>query len=93
MLSLLQSPLSIPVIANGDVFERSDIEKLRKDTGVSSVMIARGALKNPSIFATTQQPLHETIRDYLKKVRRKKGGDRYGSNVLRKFVFEIGHKI
>ena len=45
--------VSIPVIANGvsslvKTFE--DIEKYRQETGCSSVMLARAAQWNPSIF-------------------------------------------
>ncbi|KAI9297295.1 FMN-linked oxidoreductase [Neoconidiobolus thromboides FSU 785] len=42
---------SIPIIANGDLFRPEDIVKVKEQTGVSSVMIARGAMKNPSIFS------------------------------------------
>lgn len=45
--------VKIPVIANGgsDVINcHDDIEKFKTDSGASSVMIARGALKNMSIF-------------------------------------------
>ncbi|PSS24149.1 TRNA-dihydrouridine(20) synthase [Actinidia chinensis var. chinensis] len=36
--------LSIPVIANGDVFEYEDIQRIKESTGATSVMVARGAL-------------------------------------------------
>lgn len=42
--------LSIPVIANGDVFEYEDFGRIKSATGASSVMVGRGALWNPSIF-------------------------------------------
>ncbi|CAG8477677.1 11303_t:CDS:10 [Diversispora eburnea] len=41
---------SIPIIANGDVFQRSDIDKLKEMSNVSSIMIARAAQINVSIF-------------------------------------------
>lgn len=37
-------------------------------TGVSSVMIARGALWNASIFQEEKVPAAEVIKDYLKMV-------------------------
>lgn len=43
--------LSIPVIANGDIFSYSDYLKMREITGCSSVMIGRGSLGNPYIFS------------------------------------------
>lgn len=49
-LPALVAALSIPVIANGDVFQHSDFERVRERTGCHSVMAARGAMWNPSIF-------------------------------------------
>ncbi|KAJ2854407.1 tRNA-dihydrouridine synthase 2 [Coemansia erecta] len=40
----------LPVILNGDIFERSDVQRARDKTGATSVMTARGAAANPSIF-------------------------------------------
>lgn len=42
--------VSIPVIANGDIYEYEDIARIKEVAGVSSVMIARGAQSNPSVF-------------------------------------------
>eukprot|EP00740_Mantoniella_antarctica_P023831 CAMPEP_0198679208 /NCGR_PEP_ID=MMETSP1468-20131203/2256_1 /TAXON_ID=1461545 /ORGANISM="Mantoniella sp, Strain CCMP1436" /LENGTH=342 /DNA_ID=CAMNT_0044417579 /DNA_START=127 /DNA_END=1155 /DNA_ORIENTATION=- len=42
--------VSCPVIANGDVFEYADFEKLRSETGAAGAMCARGAMWNQSIF-------------------------------------------
>ncbi|KAL8284011.1 hypothetical protein RQP46_005124 [Phenoliferia psychrophenolica] len=40
----------IPVIANGDCIHAGDRERIEEITGVSSIMIARGAESNPSCF-------------------------------------------
>ncbi|KAJ1820224.1 tRNA-dihydrouridine synthase 2, partial [Coemansia sp. RSA 2598] len=40
----------LPVILNGDIFEHSDVQRARDKTGATSVMTARGAAANPSIF-------------------------------------------
>ncbi|CAI4221468.1 unnamed protein product [Auanema sp. JU1783] len=45
--------VSVPIIANGisgEVNDFEDISKFKSQTGASSVMIARKALQNPSIF-------------------------------------------
>jgi tRNA-dihydrouridine synthase 2 len=42
--------LRVPVIANGDVFEHADFERLRVATGAAASMCARGAQWNASIF-------------------------------------------
>lgn len=60
--------LSIPVIANGDVFEYGDIQRLRNATGASSVMVARGALWNASIFSPKGKLHWEDVkREYIRK--------------------------
>lgn len=48
----LAQSLSIPVIANGDLYTLQDIEKLKSSSGslISSWMFARGAQWNVSIF-------------------------------------------
>ncbi|KAL9461158.1 hypothetical protein AB3S75_004203 [Citrus x aurantiifolia] len=60
--------LSIPVIANGDVFEYDDFQRIKTATGASSVMAARGALWNASIFSS-QGKLHweDVKREYVRK--------------------------
>ncbi|GMF18305.1 unnamed protein product [Phytophthora fragariaefolia] len=66
-LAPVVSALSVPVLANGDVFEHDDIEKLRKISGASSFLIARGALANPSIFRKEGRlPVDQVVKDYLK---------------------------
>eukprot|EP00249_Psilotum_nudum_P015607 c25424_g1_i1 orf=352-1401(-) len=62
------SVLSIPVIANGDVFEYSDFQRMKDATGASSVMVARGACWNASIFRPEGKLHWENVkRDYLLK--------------------------
>ncbi|CAK8561761.1 unnamed protein product [Lathyrus sativus] len=62
------SALSIPVIANGDVFEYGDFERIKSATGASSVMAARGALWNPSIFSPEGEVSYEvTQKQYIRK--------------------------
>ena len=64
--------LSIPVIANGgsqDIKRHEDIERFREQTGASSVMIARKAFTNPSIFRKEGLlEMDEEIRNFLEKV-------------------------
>jgi len=42
--------VGIPVVANGDCWSASDVDRIQKLTGVTSIMIARGAEANPSCF-------------------------------------------
>ena len=50
-LALLKQAVSIPVIASGDLFTAADGVRCVEETGVDTVMFARGALYDPSIFA------------------------------------------
>ncbi|RZC47023.1 hypothetical protein C5167_039965 [Papaver somniferum] len=60
--------LSIPVIVNGDVFEYEDFQRIKEATGASSVMVARGALWNASIFSPEGKlPWEEVKREYVRK--------------------------
>ncbi|MFH1525085.1 MAG: tRNA dihydrouridine synthase DusB [Bacteroidota bacterium] len=49
-LAKVKSVVSIPVVGNGSIFTPKDIDKMLRQTGVDSVLVARGALGNPFIF-------------------------------------------
>ena len=50
----VKNAVSIPVIANGDVFSGPDAERILRYTGADGVMIARGVFGNPWIFQQAQ---------------------------------------
>ncbi|KAG2184798.1 hypothetical protein INT43_000711, partial [Umbelopsis isabellina] len=65
---IVETVKSIPVIANGDVFEYKDVQRLKDHTNVSSVMVARGAQWNPSVFRKEGKlSFQEVATAYLKK--------------------------
>ncbi|GAB5588315.1 tRNA-dihydrouridine synthase 2 [Umbelopsis nana] len=65
---IVETIKTIPVVANGDVFEFEDIQRLKDHTNVSSVMVARGAQWNPSVFRKEGKIDFEDIaKEYLKK--------------------------
>ncbi|CAH2297297.1 tRNA-dihydrouridine(20) synthase [NAD(P)+]-like isoform X1 [Pelobates cultripes] len=73
VIRAIAEAVSIPVIANGGsqeiIKEFRDIETFRAATGASSVMIARAAMWNPSIFREEGiLPLEEVVRDYIRIV-------------------------
>eukprot|EP00903_Cladosiphon_okamuranus_P010350 g9793.t1 len=61
--------VNIPVIANGDVYTRADMAEIKALSGCSSVMLARPALLNCSIFKPDGAvlPLKEVIQQYLRE--------------------------
>lgn len=69
-ISNVAKHLSIPVIANGgskDIEKYKDIAKFKEETGCTSVMIARAAQWNCSIFRREGLlPMEDIIKAYLK---------------------------
>ena len=69
----LKSLVNIPVIGSGDVKTVADIQRMKQHTNCDAVMIGRGAIANPWIFAgldreqVSSELLHETIREHLQK--------------------------
>ncbi len=51
VITKVKQAVTIPVIANGDVVDQESYNQILK-TGCDAVMIGRGALGNPEIFAT-----------------------------------------
>lgn len=49
-LAVLKKSVSLPVIASGDLFLAEDAIRCVEQTGVDSIMFARGALNDPAIF-------------------------------------------
>uniref|UniRef100_A0A672YA48 DRBM domain-containing protein n=1 Tax=Sphaeramia orbicularis TaxID=375764 RepID=A0A672YA48_9TELE len=70
-IQAVSQAVSIPVIANGGsldlVKKNGDIEEFRKATGASSVMLARAAMWNASVFNSQGPvPVERVMEEYLK---------------------------
>jgi tRNA-dihydrouridine synthase 4 len=50
-VKLIKESLACPVIHNGDIMCEDDAARVYRETGVDGVMAARGALRNPALFA------------------------------------------
>lgn len=62
-----KNAVKIPVIANGGVFCKADAERLINETGADGVMVARGAMFNPFVFA---EITGKTVADKREVIRR-----------------------
>jgi nifR3 family TIM-barrel protein len=51
LIARVASAVSIPVFGNGDCIEPEDMVRRMKESGVAGVLVGRGALRNPWIFA------------------------------------------
>jgi len=56
----------IPTIINGDLFNRKTIDDVKTMTGADSVMLARPALYNTSIFLPKPMDKTEVIQEYIR---------------------------
>lgn len=70
-IKAIAETLSIPVIANGGSHDHIqkylDIEDFRQATAASSVMVARAAMWNPSVFLKEgPRPLEEVMQKYIR---------------------------
>ncbi len=61
-LASLSEMLEIPVIASGDLFTPADGVRCIQQTGVQTVMYARGAMQNPAIFEEHTALLEEGVQ-------------------------------
>ena len=50
LIKQIVESVSCPIIANGDVFEYGDFQKMREQTGAAAAMSGRGAMWNQSVF-------------------------------------------
>lgn len=64
-IAQIKAALRIPVVGNGDVRTMADIGRMREHTGCDAVMIARGAIGNPWIFAGLDR--HEVSTDQVRE--------------------------
>ena len=59
VIAEVKKRVSIPVLANGDIFTAEDAARILEVTGADGVLVARGALGNPWIF----KQIEELLRD------------------------------
>eukprot|EP01091_Cochliopodium_minus_P013366 TRINITY_DN4292_c0_g1_i2.p1 TRINITY_DN4292_c0_g1~~TRINITY_DN4292_c0_g1_i2.p1 ORF type:complete len:279 (-),score=65.32 TRINITY_DN4292_c0_g1_i2:53-889(-) len=91
---ICESNHSVPIIGNGDVFRYSDIQKMKDETGVDSVMIARGALNNASVFRKDGfLPVYDVIQSYLSLSAKLGNGWNNAKYVIGRMEGELSHQF
>ncbi|KAI9146501.1 hypothetical protein BKA69DRAFT_1034705 [Paraphysoderma sedebokerense] len=64
-ITLVKESVSVPVIANGNIFSLDDAKSSVAATKVDGVMVARGLLENPALFAGHSVTPLSAVSDYL----------------------------
>ncbi|XP_061781388.1 tRNA-dihydrouridine(20a/20b) synthase [NAD(P)+]-like [Nerophis lumbriciformis] len=64
-IKTIKDSVSIPVIANGDIKYQRDVDAIRQRTGADGVMVARGLLANPALFAGYEDTPLECVWDWV----------------------------
>ncbi len=82
--------VSIPVIANGGIFTKDDVDKMIDRTGADGVMIARGAFQNPFLLCEllgVENPytLKEFVLKHLSALK-ENYGEKRANLEFRKFI-------
>ena len=90
MIGQVKKIISIPLLANGSIFELADINKCLEQTQADGVLIARGALGNPWIFKNIDKAtlslkdLKKTILEHANLQTEQYG--EYGMTLFRKHL-------
>nr|XP_016849499.1 PREDICTED: tRNA-dihydrouridine(20a/20b) synthase [NAD(P)+]-like isoform X1 [Anolis carolinensis] len=64
-IKIIKESVSIPVVANGDMKSLKDVEDVHQITGTDGVMVARGLLANPAMFAGYEETPLECVQDWV----------------------------
>lgn len=86
MIRQVKENVSIPVIANGDIFSGEDALAIREQTGCDGIMVGRGAKGNPWIFREIRAAL------YGKTIPARPDQDEVISMILRHAELSIHYK-
>ncbi|MFA6033402.1 MAG: tRNA dihydrouridine synthase DusB [Myxococcota bacterium] len=66
VIAKVKAAVKVPVIGNGDVRSVEDAERLISETGCDGVMIGRGALGNPWLFASVRRWMETGVREPMR---------------------------
>ncbi|XP_053834227.1 tRNA-dihydrouridine(20a/20b) synthase [NAD(P)+]-like isoform X2 [Vidua macroura] len=64
-IKIIKQSMSIPIVANGDIKSLKDAENVHHLTEADGVMVARGLLANPAMFAGYEETPFQCIQDWV----------------------------
>ncbi|XP_028603004.2 tRNA-dihydrouridine(20a/20b) synthase [NAD(P)+]-like isoform X2 [Podarcis muralis] len=64
-IKIIKQSMSIPVIANGDIKSLKDVKDVHQKTGTDGIMVARGLLANPAMFAGYEETPLRCLQDWV----------------------------
>ncbi|OWA54768.1 tRNA-dihydrouridine(20a/20b) synthase [NAD(P)+]-like [Hypsibius exemplaris] len=64
-IKLIKDSVAVPVVANGDAFTQADVLRIAEDTGTDGIMVARGLLRNPTMFTGTEKTSFAVMREWI----------------------------
>ncbi|CAI5785227.1 tRNA-dihydrouridine20a/20b 20b synthase NADP+-like isoform X2 [Podarcis lilfordi] len=64
-IKIIKQSMSIPVIANGDIKSLKDVKDVHQKTGTDGIMVARGLLANPAMFAGYEETPLRCLQDWF----------------------------
>lgn len=90
ILKAVRENVKIPVIANGGILDLQQYDEIRRESGCTEVMIARGSLGNPWIFNMLSQRetfQYPTVAEYIQELHQ------YLEEMCHYYGVELGLKI
>lgn len=88
-IAQVKAAVQIPVIANGGIFSKPDAEKLLNETGADGIMLARGAMYDPFLFAELtgkSLPDKKAVVEWQLKRTFEMFGERFATVYMRKMI-------
>ncbi|NWS19307.1 DUS4L synthase, partial [Pachyramphus minor] len=64
-IKTVKQSMSIPIVANGDIKTLKDAENVHQLTEADGIMVARGLLANPAMFAGYEETPFKCIQDWV----------------------------
>lgn len=84
-LNCIPAYTNTPIVVNGNIFNKKNIDEISQKTPFNNVMIARGILQNPAFFQNDINPI-EIIKYFIDISKKHKKNDGYITNRLKQWL-------